>query len=132
MKKSELIKKLNEIKGDPEILLWNGFVGDYQKVSKNIVEHVFVKETQESIFKNLVFEEMRKRKSFDDLPNDLIENIKKEAQVLFKESEWDLPNEYFDEESFKSHYGKNKKKIIILDAEARGKTTSDRNGEIKY
>ena len=32
MKKNELIAKLQAIKGNPDIVLWNGTVGDYQYI----------------------------------------------------------------------------------------------------
>lgn len=34
MKKNELIKYLNEIDGNPEIIFYNGFVDDWQHIDK--------------------------------------------------------------------------------------------------
>lgn len=132
MKKSELIKKLNEINGDPEILVWNGFVGDYQKVSSNVEETLLFKECADSILKNLVFEEMRNRKSFDELPEEIMEKLKVQAKAYASKREWELRNEYFDDEMAKRIYGKNKKKVVILELKNRGKEAFDRLGTFSY
>ena len=34
MRKNDLIKMLKEIKGNPEVVLWNGMVGDWMPVGK--------------------------------------------------------------------------------------------------
>jgi hypothetical protein len=36
MRKNDLIKLLQEIDGNPEVSLWNGFVGDWMPISKEI------------------------------------------------------------------------------------------------
>lgn len=132
MKKSELIKKLNEINGDPEVLVWNGFVGDYQKVSSNVEETILFKECTDSIFKNLVFEEMKNRKSFDELPEDLMVKLRAEAKEYASKREWELRNLHFDDETAKRVYGKNKKKVVILELKNRGKEAFDRLGTFSY
>lgn len=132
MKKSELIKKLNEINGDPEVLVWNGFVGDYQKVSSNVEETMLFKECADSIFKNLVFEEMKNRKSFDELPEDLMVKLRAEAKEYASKREWELRNLHFDDETVKRVYGKNKKKVVILELKNRGKEAFDRLGTFSY
>lgn len=132
MKKSELIKKLNEINGDPEVLVWNGFVGDYQKVSSSVEETILFKECTDSIFKNLVFEEMKNRKSFDELPEDLMVKLRAEAKEYASKREWELRNLHFDDETAKRVYGKNKKKVVILELKNRGKEAFDRLGTFSY
>ena len=47
MRKNDLIKLLQTIEGNPEIVLWNGFVGDYQNISPKLVEGDLVKKTLE-------------------------------------------------------------------------------------
>ena len=32
MRKNQLIKLLQEIKGNPEVMVWNGFVDDYMPI----------------------------------------------------------------------------------------------------
>ena len=43
MKKNDLIKLLNTIEGNPDVVLWNGFVGDYQDISKELVKDDLLK-----------------------------------------------------------------------------------------
>ena len=38
MRKNQLIEMLQNIKGNPEIHMWNGFVEDYQPINKELVE----------------------------------------------------------------------------------------------
>mgnify|MGYP004625076555 CR=1 FL=1 len=112
--------------------MWNGFVGDYQKVSPNVEETLLFKECADSIFKNLVFEEMKNRKSFDELPEDIMIKLKEEAKEYASKREWDLRNPYFDNEAAKRVYGKNKKKVVILELKNRGKESFDRLGTFSY
>jgi len=43
MCKNDLIKLLQTIEGNTDIVLWNGFVGDYQDISKELVKGELVK-----------------------------------------------------------------------------------------
>lgn len=45
MRKNDLIAKLQNIKGNPEVVLWNGFVGDYQHLAEP-TEGDLVKKTE--------------------------------------------------------------------------------------
>lgn len=58
MKKNTLIKMLQDIKGNPDIFLWNGIVGDYQDI-KTISEFDLLKRTFEDYVSRLECEEIR-------------------------------------------------------------------------
>ena len=45
MKKNDLIKLLQGIEGNPDLLLWNGTVGDWQDIENNLTSGTLVKET---------------------------------------------------------------------------------------
>ena len=45
MKKNKLIELLQAVEGNPEILLWNGYVGDYMDIDKELAERSLVKMT---------------------------------------------------------------------------------------
>lgn len=47
MRKNKLIELLNSIPGNPDIVIWNGFVGDIQDIDSEIVERELVKHTKE-------------------------------------------------------------------------------------
>lgn len=72
MKKSELINLLNTIEGDPDVLLWNGFVQDWQEVT--ITKKVYlVKYSLPHLFKTLKHEVQSNKKDF---------NLTKEEKTL--------------------------------------------------
>lgn len=45
MKKNAIIEMLQKIPGNPDIVLWNGYVGDYQHVDSKLVPGTLVKQT---------------------------------------------------------------------------------------
>jgi hypothetical protein len=47
VRKTELIKLLNKIEGNPEIMLWNGHVSDYMNIDPKLVPGTLVRYTQE-------------------------------------------------------------------------------------
>jgi hypothetical protein len=69
MKKDKLIQMLSEIKGNPEIYLWNDFAEDWEDIDKKFVSCKFVKE--------------HSRGSKWDIPNPFVES----AEM----SEWYVP-----------------------------------------
>ena len=126
MKKNKLIELLQNIKGNPDIYLWNGFVQDFVDIDGKFVECTLVKETEEHIEACLVGEATR-----DNVVTDY-DNIKKDATKIYKELKWEFPNPYLDEEQYKRWYGKNQKKVVIIQAKVKGETTWDRLGDISY
>ena len=52
MRKNDLIKLLQAIEGNPDIVLWNGIVGDYQNISTKLVEGELYKQTFEDYFES--------------------------------------------------------------------------------
>lgn len=131
MKKKALIELLESIPGNPDVVMWNGYVGDFNNISKNIVESELVKLSLEHITERMMYSEMRERKTWE-LPEDVVEKIKKEALLAFKEEQYELPNQFLDDKQYKSWYGKNRKKVLIISPKLRGKSTFDRLGDIDY
>lgn len=125
MKKSELIKLLTDIKGNPEITLWNGYVGDWMPIDKTLVELELVKESSEHIRRSINNERFCDGLSpISDA--ELLKNIKN------NHSAWILPNEFVPEDEMNEWYGKSRKKILVLQPKLRGKSVFDRNGNIEY
>ena len=62
MKKNDLIKLLNSIEGNPDIVLWNGFVRDYQDISKELVKGDLVKISLDWYLETCRMERCRKEK----------------------------------------------------------------------
>jgi hypothetical protein len=85
---SELIKLLNELKGDPDILLWNGHVGDWVDIDSNLVETDLVRETFEGYCTSLRYERaVELRDGSYEIPEDEIRELKKIFPTI---SAWDF------------------------------------------
>jgi hypothetical protein len=125
MKKNDLIKLLQEVKGNPDVVLWNGLVGDWMHI-KELTPLELVKESKEHIRRAIDHEAMRDGEA---LMSD------EEFEKWYKKSsynEWDIPNQFVKPEHFESWYGTRRKTIIVLDAKPRGKSTWDRLGTMEY
>jgi len=82
MKKNDLIKLLNGLKGNPEVLLWNGYVGDYMHI-RCLSEGDLVKKTFSYYSKMIEFEQKKDNNNLSDvLTPDEIEELKKDYEEL--------------------------------------------------
>lgn len=127
MKKNKLIELLQSIKGNPEVKIWNGMVGDWMDVC--LVESELVKESEEFL-RWWIEAEWKQDNNTETIPEDIQKQLDGVIKERCKGREWDFPNNYVkDKERW---YGKNRKKIILIDGKKRGKTTFDRLGEISY
>lgn len=113
MRKNELIEKLNALPGNPEIVLWNGFVGDYHHIDAELICVTLVKESRE-------FLASRGVSSAEDV------------EAAFRDQEWDFPNEFLNNDEYKRWYGRHQKKVYVLNAKPRGKEAFDRLGPMRY
>lgn len=119
MRKNELIELLQKLPGNPEVVIWNGFVGDWHKISKTINPVELVKESREFI----------KQTWFREDPS----TTEEEVERRFKKQEWDFPNEFISSiDQYNRCYGKHKKTIYVLEGMRRGKKVWDRMGDMEY
>jgi hypothetical protein len=125
MRKNELIKLLTHIKGNPEVMLWNGYVGDYMKISKDLVSSTLVKQSSDFVRDHVNMEHLR-----DGKPPITEEELKRCMKAHY--SDWEMPNEFVLESEMDRWYGKARKTIIVMQSETRGKTSWDRSGSIDY
>lgn len=129
MKKSKLIKLLNTIEGDPDIVLWNGMVGDWMDISPKLVETTLVKET---FARYLRFVEMEKKRDLNDFSAELTPEEVEECKVDYKleKFDWEMGEFVPDKAIAEGHY--KEKRVVFLDAKPRGVDTWDRLGKISY
>lgn len=127
MRKNDLIKQLQEIKGNPEVALWNGFVGDYMHIDKPMQSEL-VKMHKDYWIESVRLEGCRDRKDWSyQLPEAEIKELERRHKT---EIQWEM-NEYVDEEDIaKKRY--TKKSVVFLQAKKRGISTFDRAGSIEY
>lgn len=127
MRKDQLIKLLQEIKGNPEVVLWNGYVGDYMHID-NLVKSDLVKITKAEWVKTVLFEEMRSRKDWNyRLPQSEVKELERRHRT---ELEYQI-DEYITEEDIKQKKYK-RKSVVFIQPKKRGVKTFDRIGSIEY
>jgi hypothetical protein len=129
MRKNDLIKKLQKIKGNPDIKMWNGFVEDWMDIEIN--EGELVKLCEEHIRWRVEAEWKERNKSFK-IPASVQQRLDKLITQQVKEEEWEFPNQFLDADGEKRWYGKRRKKIVLIDAKPRNKSYFDRLGSIRY
>ncbi len=128
MRKDKLIALLQSIKGNPDIVLWNGMVGDWMDVSPKLVDHSLVKISFDHYVKTVEFEEKRNRNDWDHkLSNAEVEKLKRSYQ---KHYGWEM-NEFVTTDDVKEGRYK-EKQVVIINAKPRGVKTWDRLGDIEY
>lgn len=132
MKKSKLIELLSQIEGDPEIKMWNGFVGDWADIDPKFVEQELFKESFEHKYKCLVLEWQRDNQTFDVPPIGVDNELREIAQRQFKAQQWELPNSYLPLEDYKKWYGKHNTFLVLINHKLLGKSHSDRVGDMYY
>ena len=129
MKKNDLIEMLSKIDGNPEIKLWNGYVGDYMDLGEVVPSNI-VKMRFEFFLEMCRLEHCmdtgadRKTYSFT---HEEIAELRKNYKDNYG---WEF-NEYVTEEDIKSKKYSSKT-IMILNAKTRGKKTFDRIGVLEY
>ena len=131
MKKKDLIDLLSDLSDEDEVVVWNGYVDDYNDISPEITPLQLVKERLEWIYLMLSGEFCEHNKRLPTAEED--EKIMEEAKRCYEEhNDWDTPNQFFDEERFKRAYEDDIKTLYVLDLKTRGKSTWDRAGTLHY
>lgn len=126
MRKNDLIKKLQEIKGNPEILLWNGMVGDWMAIG-GLKESYLTKITKEFWVRSIENERIVDLKDGSyRLPKEDVDR----AEKRWKKFEWE-ENPYVTKEDVDRGRYKTKT-VFYIDAKLRGISTADRIGGISY
>lgn len=110
MRKNDVIKMLQSIKGNPQILLYNGFVGDWQ--------HIHLVESEVSkLRKDVLAPVLKFQYNMTD----------EEIDKRYKKEQWE-----YDEYGFDVPEQRVTKRVIFIDAKPRGKKSFDRAGTIRY
>ena len=131
MRKNQLIELLQEIKGNPEVMVWNGLVDDYMPLG-SVDTNTLYKQSIDFIYKKLVYDYQERNNSFDKPPVEIQEKFREKATALFKKETYELPNMYLDQDQFSDWYGNNKKAIISLNPKPTGKVSEGRSCNITY
>ena len=132
MKKDKLMALLQEIDGNPDIYLWNGFVDDWVDIEPSLVKTAFVKHSKDHVAGLIRLQYMQQVGTFD-----LTEQQEAEVSKIVDNSynkhykAWDLPNRFVSDDQFKQWYDK-KKVVYLMNTKTKGVTYSDRIGDMGY
>ncbi len=124
MRKNQLIEILKNIKGNPEIMIWNGIVEDVQPIGKEVVECKLFKLSFEG-YKERVNLQRVYRENLPELPDDKLKVLYKKHKI----GQYEAFNYYAPDDDDKAY---NKKTVFVLEPKVTGKTHFDRLGAITY
>jgi len=126
MKKSEFIEKLNRIEGDPEIVIWNAYVQDWNGV-KELYPHELVRQSFEGYCDEVQLEKQVELRDWEfKLSQKEIVDLKRSYR---KHCEWQLDSKdaFEIDDKFKL-----KKRVVIIEPKKRNIKDFDRLGELEY
>lgn len=126
MRKNELITLLESVKGNPEVMVWNGLVEDFQPLAKTLNSTQLQKLTLKG-YKEHVNWQMQKEGGlpFDD--NKIAEMYKAHNIGEWQHFAYYPPSEADVKDGFYKS-----KTIYVLEPKLAGKTYTDRLGSIDY
>ena len=125
MKAADLKKLLEPIPDDQDILIWNGFVSDWQDIGK-IQESSLHRQTFENYKRYWMLETGLKADA--EMSSEDLEICKEQYARYVKH--WTFEEFVTTEDVAEGKY--EEKKIILIEPQARGISTFDRNGNIEY
>ena len=128
MKKDKLIKLLESIQGNPDIVLWNGMVDDWMDISPKLSHDALVKVSFDQYVDRVRYEVyVEKSNGNPHAKEDTIDELRESYRKHIK---WEH-NDFVTEEDIKEKRYL-KKSVVFMDAKPRGVDTFDRLGSISY
>lgn len=115
MRKNKLIELLQEIEGNPEVLVWNGHVGDWMALETKLHKKTLTRMSKKRRLYYVNLEQQVRGKeplTLEDLKGD--------------DEEWSI------DDTFDTVYHDQTKKVIMLNPKTRGVKSFDRIGDISY
>lgn len=116
MKKNKLIELLQNINGNPDIVIWNGLTEDYHHINK--IELVYLYKQS-------------KEKRLKDINNERLREGLVPVTEIFGNCNYEFPNQYFDDQDI-SHYYDKRKKVWMIEPKLRNKISPGRTCNLKY
>ena len=130
MRKNDLIKLLESFEGNPEVMLWNGFVSDFMPI-QDLKQVKLFKESEEHRLTSLTYEYQYERKSQEPIPKEDMDKLRERAKKQTANKPYELPNYYLDPQHYSLWYDRTKK-IIGIHPKTTGKKLTDRMGSMEY
>lgn len=124
MRKNDLIKLLQSIEGNPQVVIWNGFTHDYQHIDKTFIPLTLYK-PEKSWLKKKIIDLQRSHLGKNPISEE-------EFNQLYSNIEYEKANRFYTENEIKERYSKKTKKLIVFNVLERNKIVFDRLGSYKY
>lgn len=127
MRKNTLIEKLQALKGNPQVVLWNGFVQDYVDIG-DMVTFPLYKMTLSYYLEACRMERCIDIKDWSyQHSEERLEYLKRKYKEVV---DWEA-NDYITDEDLKAgRY--TQKTVFVIDAKTKGKDSWDRLGGVSY
>ncbi len=122
MRKSEIMALLDNIDGDPEIMLWNGLVNDYMPIKEVCLLYLYMPDPKKI---RAISDKQRTADNKSPLSDDEFEIVKKRWSI----KGWELKTCQREIDMVCSIF---RKPVIMLYAGRRNKVNHSRNGDIRY
>ena len=127
MRKNDLIKLLQTLEGNPEIVLWNGLVGDYQTISSKLLEGELYKQTIEGYFESYRKERCVKENNAKyTLTNKEVDYLTTTYKTFGYEQKTLVTAEDIKEKRYR------KKRVVYIQPKESGKTWFNRRIKVGY
>ena len=123
MRKNQLIELLQKVKGNPEIVMWNGYVEDFQPLENKLYPTTLFKTTFEYFKSTFNLERVQRGLS------PLSENEVKKIYDVQGRHDWELYSYYppnVDDKRYR------KKTVIMLEPKLRGLGSIGRDTTLDY
>ena len=128
MRKNDLISMLQSIKGNPEVMLWNGFVQDCTHISNKVIPFDLVKMNKNYFMKTCEWEEQINRRDWDYVLSD--DQVKECLNSYKNHHNWEVNQCITEQDIQEKRY--NRKTVVLLQPKIEGKTYCDRLGKMEY
>ena len=128
MKKNDLIEMLQGIEGNPEIVIYNSVVEDFQFLD-GISSRVKLYKLKRQYFEKIAALELSENISPEDIPNGDFQQLVKDRK-LYSNCKWELPENLL----VRNLSDTVSKKVVVLFPKQRGKSLSVRGmkGDMEY
>lgn len=124
MKKNDLIKLLASIDGNPEVMLWNGLVGDVTHIEQNVTCTQLTKMSEKYFLRTVENEYRLDNKPITE------ESIKHSLKCYRKNYKFEFDQFVTQEDIDSKKYLK--RNVVVIQPKLTGKTFFDRIGKVKY
>ena len=118
MKKDKLIALLQSIEGNPDVLLYNGFVDDWTDITVHEDKHTLYKPCKQHY-------RMMVSLQHQDITQESLDALVKQYSPS-----WEFANRFYDEDDIKRRYNR-KKDVVFLEAKERGKKVFGHRGDVR-